>query len=387
MRITFYSNFMNHHQEKLSLKLHELTNGKYNFVACIPIEKERIELGYEDMNKKYDFIVRPYESEDEKEKAKRLAVESDVIIFGSADKEYLDLRMSHNKLTFLYSERLFKKGIYRRFIPQTRKKIYNSFVKYKDKNLYVLCSSAYTSYDLSLCGFPKEKCFKWGYFPDIDIPDIDNILDEKNSREIVWVGRFINWKHPEIVVNVAENLRHNNKNFHITMVGEGNEFSKIKNLIRKKKLGKYITLKGSVPHDKVSEYMKKASIFLFTSDFQEGWGAVLNEAMSCGCACVASHAIGSVPYLLDNNQNGYIYKHKKNNTTNEICQYITKLLNDTELCKTVGKKAHYNIVNEWNYVAAANKFLRLSQVKMSNKNMDIEEGICSQADVCCNNWI
>ena len=386
MRITFYSNFMNHHQEKLSLKLYELTNGKYNFVACTPIEKERIELGYEDMNKKYDFIIRPYENDKQHEKAKQLAIESDVIIFGSADKEYLNLRMLYNKLTFIYSERLFKKGIYRRFVPRTRKKIYNGYVKYKDKNLYVLCSSAYTSYDLSLCGFPKEKCFKWGYFPDIDIPDIDNILDEKNSREIVWVGRFINWKHPEVVVKVADKLRRKNKRFHVTMIGNGIDFTKIKHLIERKKLESYITLTGSIPYEDVNEYMKKASIFLFTSDFQEGWGAVLNEAMSCGCACVASHAIGSVAYLIKHKHNGYIYRYKNHNI-DEICEYVKELLENKELCITFGKNASHTIANEWNYDVAATKLIKLSEGLLNKKPITETEGICSFAQKYINNWL
>lgn len=46
----------------------------------------------------------------------------------------------------------------------------------------------------------------------------------------------------------------------------------------------------------VRSYMEKADIYLFTSDFNEGWGAVLNESMNSGCAVVASHAIGSVPF-------------------------------------------------------------------------------------------
>ena len=49
--------------------------------------------------------------------------------------------------------------------------------------------------------------------------------------------------------------------------------------------------------------MEKSEIFLFTSDKGEGWGAVLNESMNSACAVVASHAIGSVPFLLKDGEN------------------------------------------------------------------------------------
>lgn len=61
-------------------------------------------------------------------------------------------------------------------------------------------------------------------------------------------------------------------------------------------LNDYVTFTGPVQSDKVRGFMERAGIFLFTSDRQEGWGAVLNESMNSGCAVVASHAIGSVPF-------------------------------------------------------------------------------------------
>ncbi len=50
---------------------------------------------------------------------------------------------------------------------------------------------------------------------------------------------------------------------------------------------------GAMSPDKVRAYMERADVFLFTSDFNEGWGAVLNESMNSGCAVVASHAMVS----------------------------------------------------------------------------------------------
>ena len=66
---------------------------------------------------------------------------------------------------------------------------------------------------------------------------------------------------------------------------------------------------GAMPPEEVRRHMEKADIYLFTSDFNEGWGAVLNESMNSGCAVVASHAIGSVPFLIKNGENGLIYEN------------------------------------------------------------------------------
>jgi hypothetical protein len=37
-----------------------------------------------------------------------------------------------------------------------------------------------------------------------------------------------------------------------------------------------------MPPEEVRVHMEQSNIYLFTSDFGEGWGAVLNEAMNSG---------------------------------------------------------------------------------------------------------
>jgi hypothetical protein len=109
--------------------------------------------------------------------------------------------MQENKLSFLYSERFFKKGVWRRFIPSTRKAVKERILKYKNNEMYVLCASAYLPYDLELIGFPSEKCFKWGYFPECKKhDDVDALIASKKKNSLLWCGRLIDLKHPELAI-------------------------------------------------------------------------------------------------------------------------------------------------------------------------------------------
>ena len=56
--------------------------------------------------------------------------------------------MKQRKLSFIYMNGFLKKD-YGIDLPSTRKKIWDRVLKYKNNNLYLLCASAYTSYDLS----------------------------------------------------------------------------------------------------------------------------------------------------------------------------------------------------------------------------------------------
>lgn len=84
MKITFFSNFLNHHQLPFCLEMNKKANVEFRFVATEAIPEERLKLGYENMNSSYDFVIRAYESEEEYQRALALAYESDVVIIGSA---------------------------------------------------------------------------------------------------------------------------------------------------------------------------------------------------------------------------------------------------------------------------------------------------------------
>ena len=109
MKITFYSNFFNHHQLPLAQALIKL-GVDFTFVATESIPEERLKLGYEDMNKKYNYVLTTYDSDENYEKSIKLCEESDIVIIGSAPEIYTKIRMQYNKIMFRYSERLHKQG-------------------------------------------------------------------------------------------------------------------------------------------------------------------------------------------------------------------------------------------------------------------------------------
>ena len=73
----------------------------------------------------------------------------------------------------------------------------------------MLCASAFTANDLNLFFAYPDKKYKWGYFTEVKSLDIDNIISQKPKEriEILWVARFLKWKHPELAVNLAFQLK------------------------------------------------------------------------------------------------------------------------------------------------------------------------------------
>lgn len=375
IKVTFFSNYLNHHQLPLCLKLNELTNGSFKFVAQKAISEKRIAFGYKNISNNYDFVVKTYESYELKKEAYKLSNESDYVLFGSSDNNYIKQRIKDNKITFKYSERLFRKNLIGLDYLKAFRRVYINHGKYKNKKLYMLCNGAYAAYDFNRFGAYINKTYKWGYFPETIAYDIDQLMGSKDGS-ILWVGRFMELKHPELMIELGKRLKKDNKDFVINLIGNGELENNLKELIKRNKLQNNIHMLGAMHPEEVRKYMEKASIFLFTSNKQEGWGAVLNEAMNSGCACVSSHAIGSSGYLIKHNENGYIYK---DSDFEDLYNKTLELINNKNKRESFGKNAYKTISETWNANVAAQRFIKLAQCIKNGKDTPYQDGPCSRA--------
>ena len=378
MKIVFISNFYNHHQVPLCRSLNKYCDSFY-FISTEAVPERRIELGYRDLSD--SFVVNYFENS---LKCSQLIYDADVVLVGSAPNKLIKERLKHGKLVLYYSERLYKKKNVSLFeIPIRTIKYFLEKGRYR--NCYLLCASAFTSFDYSKTHTFIDKAYKWGYFPETIKNNTNILLSEKNRNEILWVGRLIEWKHPEFVLFASKKLKDEGFNFKVKIIGTGDLDKYLKELADKLELTDYVSFIGSVPFNSVRNYMDKAGIFLFTSDRNEGWGAVLNEAMNSACSVIVSDEIGSVPYLIENKKNGLIFHSKK---IDELCSCMRKLLKNPEKQVELGMAAYNTIINEWNAEIAAERLLSLCNHLLNKEYCTnvFDSGLCSKAEIITDNW-
>ena len=379
MSVVFVSNYLNHHQLPFCEAMLKKTNGQFWFVATMSTPENRISIGYHDMNKHYPFVICAYESEEAKKRAKSLIIEAETVIAGSAPEEYLTDRIKEGQILFRYSERLYKQGYIYFLAPKRIKNIRAQHLANRNKPVYMLCASSFTSGDFALNGAYRNKCFKWGYFPEVKEHDLDSLFEKKrngNKISILWAGRLIGLKHPDVSILIAEKLVKEGFDFDLTIIGDGEMKNGLENMVVKSGLQKYVHLIGSLPPEDVREHMEASSIFLFTSDCQEGWGAVLNESMNSGCAVIASDAVGSTGFLVRHNENGLIYR---SGNINDLYNKVKMLVKDQKLTEDLGKAAYETMVQMWNPETAADRFLMLSKALQAGDDTPFAEGPCSIA--------
>ena len=356
MKIAFVSNYYNHHQRALSQALYRLTGGNYRFIATSEMRAERKALGYGE-NSLPEFVCLSHKSEQNMAEAMAWIRDADAVIAGSAPESMLQARIRAGKLIFRYAERPLKKGDQLHlYLPRfVRWHLHNP----PGKPIYMLAASAYTARDYAMFGLFRGKTYKWGYFPEVKkYPDMSALMEQKDPRKILWCGRFIDWKHPDDAIQVAKRLKEEGYRFSMDLIGSGVMADSLQKMIWDLKLEDCVRILGSMKPEQVREHMEKAGIFLFTSDRQEGWGAVLNESMNSGCAVVASHAIGSAPFLIEDDGNGMIYR---SGCVEKLHQKVRTLLENPQQQRKLGQRAYETMTELWNAEVAAQRLCQLTE--------------------------
>lgn len=386
MKVTFFFNYLNHHQVLVADAMYELLGEDFIFVATYPCDPKELKGGL-------DYSTRPYcilatKSNELNFKAHKLNIESDVCVFGAGNLEWEKERASTEKLSFEVSERWLKKGWRNLFSPRLLKWWWLYQTLFRNKPFYRLCCNAFTANDDVKLRCYKGRHFKWGYFTQVDERNyVEASLDVSTpgSTTLMWCSRFLVLKHPELPVQMAAKLKDKGYKFHIRMYGDEGNAAKHDTIYPRKKLQKLIEqlgvqdcveLMGSRPNNEVLDAMRESEIFLFTSDRQEGWGAVANESMANGCALVASDAIGSVPYLIDENRNGLIFH---TGDVDSLYSKVKYLLDNPDICKCMAKTARQSMVDIWSPVNAAKSLLTLIDDLQREQECSILKGPCSKA--------
>ena len=373
MKVAFFSNYLSIHQIPFCEEMSRLSD--FTFVATTPFNQERLGHGYTDLNLKYPFVLNAYLNQQNKIEAKKLAIDADIVILGHAPFCYAKNRLRQNRITFMYSERPCKEND--AWIKEILRSVKYRIKYPKNKPLYMLCASSYTASDYEKYGVFIGKCYKWGYFPKrIQYENVEKILQNKEPNSIIWVARMLDWKHPEVCVALADRLQRDGYDFHVHMIGNGPMFKKVEQMIRDLKLEKYITLYGTLNPEEVRSHMEKAEVFLFTSDRNEGWGAVLNESMNSLCIPVSSIEAGATGFLIHHSVNGYAFEIYDQNT---LISIIKSIFDNPLKGKLIANNAYKTISDAWNAKEAAERLLVLSNVLLCGKETPYSDGPCSKS--------
>ncbi len=387
--LTFFSNYFNHHQKALCDAFYALLGEGFAFVETMPMEAFRSQMGWGEDTPAY--VLRSYESDANEERAKKLALSSDLVLMGTAPEYYIEPRLAEGKIIFRYSERPLKEGFIKFFIPRLMKKYLHLHVRNRDKNIHILGASAFTALDYKkMFNSYPGKCYKFGYFPEHMKENADELMQHKADiakadgvPTILWEGRMLRLKRPDVLMKAAHILRKKGFDFRLTFVGEGEVRPRLLAMRSRYGLEDIVTFHDFLSPREARLKMRDSQIYVMTSNFWEGWGSVIYEGLDAGCAVVASHACGATPWLVKHEQTGLVFK---SGSAASLARQLQKLLENPELITQYGRAAYAQMDTEWNPTVAAQRTLQLAEAINNNEECPFEDGPLSKAPMLKNAW-
>lgn len=377
MTFVFVSNYINHHQIPLCEALYQELGEDYTFIQTMPMEQERVDMGWGVDVHSLPYVQCLYEAE--YDCLKKIA-ESDVVMFGWTGREDLaDSRLRSGKVTLRVSERIYREGQWKAVSPRGLAVKYREHIRYRRQNVCMLCAGAYAASDFHLIGAYPDKLFRWGYFTALRTYGEEQFAHMKpcdGMLHIVWAGRFIPLKHPEYMVRLAKSLRDKGYRFCIHMLGDGELEPQIRQEVENKGLTEHFLFYGYTAPEQVRDVMEKCHIHIFTSNYLEGWGAVVNEGMNSGCVEVVNAQVGAAPYLIRHGHNGLVYPDDRYDKMEEL---VIDLFDHWEERKDMGRRAYETIRDVWNAEHAAKELLRFTAALLRGEIIPAMEGPLSGA--------
>lgn len=195
-----------------------------------------------------------------------------------------------------------------------------------NKSDKILCLSKASYKELLSFGIPREKLDLFKYWINIDRfkklnkKELRKKLKIENKFSILFVGRMIEKKGIKILVKIAQK----NSNINFIFIGVGPEEKYLEDISKKYQNIKFL---GPIKNSKLHEYYNIADAFCIPSQYKEGFGIVIMEAVACGLPVIGSN-IGGIPEAVDNSVSLLSKPDIKNLEKN-----ILKLYKDKKLYK------------------------------------------------------
>lgn len=230
--------------------------------------------------------------------------------------------------------------------------VYKYFVSYiLSKSEKVLVYSEIEKVKLlKLCNVPTHKI--------VVLPmaiQIDKYEDQLKDPVILFTGRIISDKNPEVLIKAVGLLDKRFQYFKLVFVGPVDDAYKHQLMVLSNRLN--ITneiifvgpLDPSVEHEKkqLMAYYKNASVFVSLGSW-EGQPTRLMEAMQYKTPVIAYAAGGTADFIVDN-ENGIVMEKLD---AVELAKSLGSILSDENLAKRIGNEARTTIENgySWNKI-------------------------------------
>ncbi len=141
-------------------------------------------------------------------------------------------------------------------------------------------------------GYPADKIFEWGYFPQVPAPL--NRAPQSGPFRIFFAGGLNRRKGPDVLVESLAELR--DPSWELTLVGEGELQSHLQARIESEGWQDRVRIEPFRPWAEMLETLADSDLAVVPSR-HDGWGALTNEALASGVPAIVTDRCGSADLI------------------------------------------------------------------------------------------
>jgi glycosyltransferase involved in cell wall biosynthesis len=177
---------------------------------------------------------------------------------------------------------------------------------------------------------------------------------QENDILLVFAGRLVGWKGLGTAIDALAEPRIGALPVRLAIVGEGPERHAWEARAHARNVAGRVAFLPPVPHRDVAGVYASADIAIFPSIGDEAFGIAIAEAMSCGCAVIASH-VGGIPEVVGNE--GSAGRLVAPGRVDEWVVAIAELAADATARRSLGAAARTRIERHFTWRDASSRLL------------------------------
>ena len=154
-------------------------------------------------------------------------------------------------------------------------------------------------------GAASSAIYPFGYFRAAP-QAVDNAAPQAGRAELIYVGQFVPRKGLDILLDALQPLWSQHPDLSLALVGTGSEEAALRSRVSAAGLEARIRFEGSLPAASIPARMAQAAALVLPSRW-DGWGLVVNEALSVGTPVLVSDRCG-VADLISPGVNGWVFR-------------------------------------------------------------------------------
>lgn len=307
MKLVCLSYCVSPHQFPLAKELaHLIGDENFRNIYDHPMGQFRVAMGWNpDLTEPWELIRSEHS-----ELCGQFLLEADVLMCGYRDISLFEQRAALGKTTIYCAERWFKplwknvrySGWLRLLVPQYFLRVCK-FMRIMRTSQQFKCypMGVHARNELlvlaRLFGIQNavQRIVTWGYSVTPGRSSCRNKDDE--IIRVMWAGRLIGWKRCKDVIGAIKKVLKQSKTKQIVLdiYGDGPLRGRLEQLA--KGIAE-IRFMGNVANSKIREEMRTHDVYVLSSDYNEGWGAVVSEALEEGMTVLGTYEAGASATIL-----------------------------------------------------------------------------------------